>query len=80
MKYAYAYVLTTCVWLPWYNRPQPPKPMPEHESVGVVCECCLPAVEPNTACFEWQSHFGKTPEWIVEEWKEWAELEKKHKR
>jgi hypothetical protein len=44
--------------------------LPPHdpESVGVVCECCLPAVEPDYECADWQAEWGKQPDWIKEEW------------
>jgi hypothetical protein len=68
MKYAYTYVLTCCVWLPYYTAPQPTQLTPEPESVGVACECCLPAQEPDWECADWQAKWGKHPEWIKEEW------------
>ena len=70
MKYLYIYFATCCV-LPffWNDRPTDPGTIdPEH--TGIVCDCCLPAMEPDLACHEGQAFYAinKAKFIIKEDW------------
>jgi hypothetical protein len=56
-----------CAVIPVITAPTPEQPTPEPKSVGVVCECCLPAQEPDWECADWQAKHGKHPEWLKNE-------------
>ena len=70
MKYLYLW-FTTCVVLPFFWHDRPPDPVTiEPEHAGVVCECCLPAQEPDLECHEWQAFHALQKEkfHIKEDW------------
>jgi len=68
MKYLRSYVIITCIILPWMTAPETPRDEPTPDPVAEVCQCCLPAQEPDWECADWQAVNGKHPDFIKDEW------------